>query len=93
MVLLLHFVEIFTMSVIMSHGAGTSVPSRVLADRWRLLVTEYFVLLGDIVGSHLAIVVADNIAYGRSWPVWSSVRVLFLWQVNRLFLDLKIKSG
>ena len=92
MVLLLHFVEIFTMSVIMSHGASAGVSSSVLAHGWWLLVTEHFVLLSDIMSSYLAIVVANNIAYRRSWPVRSSVRVLLLWQKNRLFLDLKIKS-
>ena len=92
-VLILHFVEILTMRVIMSHGTGTSVPPRVLADIWRLFVTQHFVLLCDVICSYLAIVVANNIAYGRSWPVWSSIWVSLLRQINRLFLDLEIKSG
>lgn len=91
-VLLLHFVEIFTMSVIMSHGASTGVSSSVLAHGWRLLKTQHFVLLSDIMSSYLTIVVANNIAYRRAWPVRSTVRVLLLWQINRLLLNFKIKS-
>ena len=91
-VLPLHFEEIFTVRVIMSHCTGSCMPSSVLSNSWRLFLTKHFVLLADFVRSLLPVIIADNITNWCSRPIWPSVRMSFFGQVNWLLLNGKIET-
>lgn len=91
-VLPLHFEEIFTVRVIMSHCTGSRMSSSVLSNSWWLFLTKHFVLLPNFIRSLLPVIIAHNITNWCSRPIWPSVRMSFFGQINWLLLNGKIET-
>ena len=84
LVLWLHFKKVLAVRVIMCHCTRTSMTACISTNCGRSLGANHFILLHYFRWRLLSIVIAYNVAHRSTWSIGLTIRMRFLWYVDRL---------